>query len=197
MDLAGDVNLDNEKRKRWNDIAYSFLDFTKNDSLIRRNLYVIGINNANLTRFDRLRENARDLSDLSIKSNNEKSTADSYKLRGLYFMYKSENEKAVECFYKAKKIFLKLKAYRRLIAINKDIAQVQNFSNDFLGSNKTLFENLKKIKKELELNGDSSKTLNPDLFRNYTAIASNFASLNDYRSSILFEKRLSNMPITN
>ncbi len=190
LDLAGNIDVDFEKRKVYNDIAYSFLDFNRNDSLTRWNLYTIGINNANLTKLNQLKENSKKLSYLALKSNNLSSTADAYKLQGLYAMYISENEEAVEYFYKAKKILLRLNISKRLITLNKDIAQVQFYSNDFLGSNKTLFENLKYIKEVTKkINGDKYQNLNVELYRNYAAIANNFSSLQDHNSAIRFEKR--------
>lgn len=158
------------------------MDLSKNDSLTRQNLYSIGINNSNLFRVKKTEMNSNTLYNLSLTSKDEMSLAFANKLKGLSYIYKSENEKSVELFYKSKKTFIKFNAIERLIALNKDIAQVQYFSCDFLGSNKTLFENLQLIKK-------SDKNLYADLWRNYKAIANNFFSLKDYNNSILFEKK--------
>ena len=146
LDLAGDLNLNFEKRKKCNDKAYSYLDLSQNDSITRWNLYSLGINNANLLRFNELKKNSDELYYLSSKSNNQSSIADLHRLKGLGYMFESNNVKAIECFYMSKKLLLRQNALKRIIAINKDIAQVQFFSCDFLGSNKTLFENLEFIK---------------------------------------------------
>ncbi|MCF6131300.1 ATP-binding protein [Flavobacterium wongokense] len=189
LDLAKNGNLDFEKRKKYNDIAYSYLDLTKNDSLTRWHLYFVGINNSNLTCFDKLKQNSDELSLLAFESNDQLSIADANKLKGLHFMYTSQNDKAIECFYKAKKILLKLNFPKRIIALNKDIAQVQYYSSDFLGSNKTLFENLHYIEEVRKKLKTSYKNLNQDLYRNYSTIAGNFSALLDYENSILYDKK--------
>ncbi|WP_293891479.1 ATP-binding protein [Flavobacterium sp.] len=180
LELAGNDTIAYNKKVLYNDKALTFVNLNQNDSLTRWNLYFIGVNNYNLLQFKKLDKNSKILSNLSFKSNNQLSIAISYKLTGLNEMCKSKNEQAIESFSKAKKIFLKLNATKRLITLNKDIAQVQFYSSDFLGSNKTLFENLKRIK-------ILDKNLNQDLYRNYATIADNFLHLKDYKNSIKYK----------
>lgn len=180
LDLAENDTIAFDKRALYNDKALTFVNLYQNDSLTRLNLYLIGVNNFNLLQFKQLDKISKILFNLSFKSNDQLSIAEAYKLKGLNEMYKSKNEQAIESFYKSKKIFLKLKATKRLIALNKDIAEVQFYSSDFLGSNKTLFENLKLIK-------IFNKNLNQDLYRNYTTIAINFLYLKDYVNSIKYD----------
>jgi signal transduction histidine kinase len=180
LDLAGNDSITYDKRIKYNDKAYSLIDLNRNDTLTRYNLYYAGINYCNLLQFKKLEESANILFILSFKSKNQLSIANSYKLKGLNYMFKSKNDQAIESFYKSKKIFLKLNSTKQLIALNKDIAQVQLYSSDFLGSNKTLFENFKLIK-------IFNKNINFDLYRNYSTIASNFSYLKDYKNSIKYE----------
>lgn len=181
LELAGNLDLDFVQRKKYNDRAFSFLNLNRNDSLTRNNLYIVGINNYNLMQFEKLEKNSKKLYVLSMKTHDQNKLACSLKLRGLSYMMKSDNEKAIEEFYKAKKIFLKLNKKRSIVALDKDISDAQYYSSDFLGSNETIFKSLETIDK-------LDNKMSPDLFRAYDNIAANFAALKDYNNSIKFEK---------
>jgi signal transduction histidine kinase len=185
LDLAGNYTIAFDKRRQCNDKAYSMIDLKKNDSLTLNNLFIIGVNNYNLKQFKKLQSNSKELLNLSVISKNQFGIGNAYKLIGLDLTTRSLNEEALESFKKSKKIFLKLKATKRIIAINKDIAQVQSYSCDFLGSNKTLFENVKLINR-------FDKNLNSIMYLNYSLIASNFSSLKDFKNSIKYEKKALN-----
>ncbi len=185
LELAGNYTIAFDKRRQCNDKAYSMIDLKKNDSLTLNNLFIIGVNNYNLKQFKKLQSNSKELLNLSVISKNQFGIGNAYKLIGLDLTTRSLNEEALESFKKSKKIFLKLKATKRIIAINKDIAQVQSYSCDFLGSNKTLFENVKLINR-------FDKNLNSIMYLNYSLIASNFSSLKDFKNSIKYEKKALN-----
>jgi signal transduction histidine kinase len=147
LDLAGNDTLDFKRRILFNDKAYSFIDFSKNDTLTRYNLDMIAFKYCILNKIDKLKLTSEKLMLLSIKTRDTLNIGRAHRNLGLYNMLISNNEKAIEHLFKAKKIFNTLQKSDLTLRTMSDISLTQAFACDFLGSNKTAVELLALAKK--------------------------------------------------
>ena len=141
--LAENDSLDFNLRVKNNDKALSFIDLRKNDSLTIKNLYEISFKYHLFRQTKLLKKTAEIILKKSEKTNDSAGLGYANRCLGLYHMAKSDNEKAIEHLFTAKKIFnsLKNKSYTNRVTL--DILLTQSYACDYLGSNKTAFELLK------------------------------------------------------
>ena len=147
LELAGNDTLDVIKRLDYNDKALALVDLSKNDSLMKRSLYMIYYYYYDLHNFNKVYTTTNQLIQHSLKVKDDSSLAFGYRLLGMYYMSKSYNDKALEYLFKAKKIFQLRNDLNSELSILEIIAMVQSYASDFLGSNKTLFDILKRQNK--------------------------------------------------
>ncbi len=147
IDLAGNDTLPYTQRIYYNDKAYSFIDFSKNDTLTRYNLDMIAFKYCILNKIDKLKFTSDKLMLMSVKSRDTLNIGRAHRNLGLYNMSISNNEKAIEHLFKAKKIFITLQKSNLTLKTLSDISLTQAFACDFLGSNKTAVELLAIAKK--------------------------------------------------
>jgi signal transduction histidine kinase len=147
LDLADNDTITYDKRVKYNDKAYSLIDFNRNDTLTRYNLYCVSYKYYSFVKNDMLKSTADKLMTLSLKSKDSINIAKAYRNLGLYYMNVSDNEKAILFLFKAKKIFKFLNRNDYVIKVMHDMAMTQYYASDFFGSNKTLLEMLLLSKK--------------------------------------------------
>ncbi|WP_295333653.1 sensor histidine kinase [Flavobacterium sp.] len=141
--LAENDSLDFKKRVQYNDKALSFIDLRRNDSLTIKNLYNISFKCHLFNQTKLLKKTADLILKKSEKVNDSSGLGYANRCLGLYYMSISENEKAIEHLFTAKKIFNSLKNKNYTNRVTLDILLTQSYACDYLGSNKTAFELLK------------------------------------------------------
>ena len=147
LDLAGNDTIAFDKRIKYNDKAYSLIDFNRNDTLTRYNLYNISFRYWILNKNLKLKLTAEKLMLLSLNDGDSLNLGKAYRNLGLYYMSISNNEKAIAYFFKAKKIFKSIQKKVYILKVMGDISLAQAYASDFLGSNKTVTEMLALSKK--------------------------------------------------
>lgn len=141
--LAENDRLDFKKRVQYNDKALSFIDLRRNDSVTIKNLYEISFKCHLFNQTKLLKKTAELIFKKAEKINDSAGLGYANRCLGLYYMSKSDNEKAIEHFFTAKKIFSSLKNKSYTNRVTLDILLTQSYACDYLGSNKTAFELLK------------------------------------------------------
>ena len=179
LELATNDNLDFQKKIEYNDKAYSHIDLNRNDTLTRYHLYRVSYNYHSFNKNDLLKSTAEKLMKLSLKSKDSLNIGRAYRNFGLYYMLKSDNEKAIEYFFKAKKIFKSIQRINYVLKIMGDISLTQAYACDFLGSNKTVIEMLALAKK--------SNYKNLDFFC-YNKIGNNLSLLKNHVEALKYLK---------
>ena len=147
IDLAGNVNLDFEKRINYNNKAYSMIDFNRNDTISISFLYKTTMNFYRFNKLNELKFNSALMLKKGLLLKDDYLTGLSYKVLGLYYMNISENEKALYYFFKAKKNLFQLGGHKEMMSLLFNISLTQYYAGDLLGSNKTAFEVLKMQKR--------------------------------------------------
>ncbi len=179
--LAGNETLPFDKRIKYNDKALGFIDLERNDSLTRKNLYKMSSINCSLLNFDNVKKISHILIDKSLKTNDSVGLAKGYYSLGFYYMTQSENEKAIENYLIAKKIFALKGLKKEQIKVLINLATTQSYANDFLGSIKTSYKIL----------GFSKKlNLQRDINNSYLNIANNLSYLKNNRKAIDYYKKI-------
>ncbi len=180
VDLALNDTIEFNKRIRYNDKAYSLINLDKNDTAIRSQMNRICYAYCLFNKNEKLKLAAEKLKSSSIKYGDSLSLAYAYRNLGLYYMSVSNNEKAIEYFFKAKKIFLSYDKIDNVLKTMGYISIVQSYACDFLGSNKTIVEILSLAKKT------NNKKHN---FFCFVRIGNNLSLLNDNSESIRYLKK--------
>jgi signal transduction histidine kinase len=140
--LAGNDTLAFDERIKYNDKALGFLDLEKNDSIKRNGLYLISFRQHIFNKKEESRITGEQLMTLSLEAKDTLNIGRAYRNLGLYSLSISENELAIEYFFKAKKLFYSIGNIDYIIKVMMDIAKTQSYACDFLGSNNTAFETL-------------------------------------------------------
>jgi signal transduction histidine kinase len=123
--------------------AILLLNKKQNDSSVRKSISKIGWNFYILNDWENLKMTSEILHVKGNDANDSISIADSFELKGLYFENISSNDSALAYYLKAKNFFLKKSQFKRLCNIYIDIANLQYYSNDYLGSESSLTKGLK------------------------------------------------------
>lgn len=171
LELASNDTLSFPDRNKYNKKAFSFIDLSKNDTLTRYYLSIIGITYNKLNKIKELKVTTDILYKKSIQKKDSNKIAASFRLFDKYYALSSKNDSALYYCFKAKKYYEKTKDYNNLSLIYCDLCSIQTYECDFLGSNKTAFEGLK-----IAQNANRIRFLRE-------LIAVNLAYLNDYDNS--------------
>ncbi|WP_284651133.1 tetratricopeptide repeat-containing sensor histidine kinase [Flavobacterium terrisoli] len=145
--LASNDTLDFDKRIKYNDKILSFIDLRNNDSVKRYALYFVSFRYHLLRKKEESKKTASQLLQLSSAVKDTLSLGFAYRTLGLYHTSVSNNEKAIEYLFKAKKLFNSVNNKGYVLKTMMDIAITQSYACDYLGSNNTAFKTLSLAKK--------------------------------------------------
>jgi len=141
--LGGDKKFCYSKRNFYNKKAFSILIKQKKDSLARERLFEIGWNYFNMNELNNFKKISNIIYKSSASENNIYHLGKSLRFFGLYYERNSINDSAFYYYNKAGKLFGKIKNYPELSNNYLDKALVQQYINDFQGSDKSLVLALK------------------------------------------------------
>lgn len=132
--LAENDSLDFKKRVQYNDKALSFIDFRRNDSVVRRSLDKINYLYLKTETFPKFKRIIKIYQKKVFDKNDSLGIAKFHKYKGLYFHFLKINDSAYFHYSKAEGYFQSLnnKYEEAKILLNK--SYVQNDYNDYLGA---------------------------------------------------------------
>ena len=182
LELADNDKVFYDKRIDYNDKAYAMINLNRNNDTV--SISLLHKTAVNFHKFNEMSK-LKAASGLMLKSafllKDDYWTGLSYKVLGLYYLNKSDNEKALYYFFKARKKLIRLNKHKEIIYLLFNISLTQNYAGDFLGSNKTAFKVLE-MQKRYKSNLDYEVTLNQ--------IANNLSNLNQDDKAIKYYNKI-------
>ncbi|MGV3695901.1 tetratricopeptide repeat-containing sensor histidine kinase [Flavobacterium sp.] len=179
--MSEDNNLTVDKKIDYNSRALALINLSENDTLTRYNLYCVSYKFYSFGKIDYIKSTADKLMYLSLKSKDTLNIGRANRNLGLYHMSISDNEKAIEYFFKAKKIFESLGRNDYVIKTMHNIALTQFYASDFLGSNRTSFDLMSLSKKA------NFVKMNPSAL---SLIGNNLHALKNSNQAIVYYKKV-------
>lgn len=146
MGLGDDFSLSSDERIKHNNKAFYYINLRKNDSFTCKFLYSNAVNDYFYGNQEKLFQKAGLLKDLADSSGDKTFKACSLRLYGLYYLLKSENEIAISFLLKAQKLAKPINQ-NLYFTIRHDVALVQYYANDYLGSIYNSLRTIQEIKK--------------------------------------------------
>lgn len=186
--LGGDRKLSYEKRVYHNQKVLRILLEQENDSLNRERLFEVGWNYFYMHKMSDLLMVSRIIYDKSVEKKDEYHIAKSYRFYALYFEKKSHNDSAFYYYTKAGKIFKKNKFLKDLCKNYQDKAQVQQYINDYLGSDQSL---IRALKYAIALNMKSN------VITIYQSLGFNSNQMGDYEKADQYYRKASALVLLN
>lgn len=148
LSIANDFNLSSEKRKQFNQKAFSIIIDQPNDSLNKVNLFKVANRYYNMDNWvdfkntvDIILEKAKDNKDTISK-------AKAYTYLGDFYVSQGVSDSAFLYYFKAEKIFLQRNEIKNLARTRLNKAILQFNEGDFLGSEIAVFNALRAVKGE-------------------------------------------------
>ncbi|WP_343626264.1 tetratricopeptide repeat-containing sensor histidine kinase [Flavobacterium lindanitolerans] len=132
--LANEDTIPYENRLSYNKKAFAILINQDNDSLNRVNLFKVANRYFNMNNFDEYQKTARIIIEKAKSGKDTLSIAKGYSYLGDYYMNSPRRDSAYSYYSKAEKLYQKLNDKIGLGGIYINIATVQGYENDFLGS---------------------------------------------------------------
>ncbi|MDQ7960233.1 tetratricopeptide repeat-containing sensor histidine kinase [Flavobacterium lindanitolerans] len=134
LTLANEDTIPYEDRLSYNKKAFAILINGENDSLNRVNLFKVANRYYNMNNMEEYRKVSTILLEKSKSQNDTLSIGKAYYYLGDYYTNTSRKDSAYSYLTKAEKIYLKLNDKDNLATVYINIATVQGYENDFLGS---------------------------------------------------------------
>jgi len=178
--LGGDKNYSYSKRDFYNKKALSILLKEEKDSLVREHLFKIGWNYFNMNDLNNFKKISSILYKSSICENNIYHLGKSCRFFGLYYERNSINDSAFYYYNKAGKFFENIKNYTELSNNYFDKALVQQYINDFQGSDTSLV---------LALKYSRLSNLKFQEYKIYLNLGMNSYELGDSKKAIEYSKK--------
>lgn len=132
--LAENDSLDFKKRVQYNDKALSFIDFRRNDSVVRRSLDKINYLYLKTETFPKFKRIIKIYQKKVFDKNDSLGIAKFHKYKGLYFHFLKINDSAYFHYLKAEYLFNHLNDKYEVAKILLNKSYVQNDYNDYLGA---------------------------------------------------------------
>ena len=148
LDLASNDTLTFDQRNQYNKKAFSLIDLTRNDTVIRYYLSENSLNNIKLQNWDELKKISKKYFEKSVEANDTLNLARCYRYKGYYYKNNAELfDSAFYYFNKAEKLYRRTNDLNGLGCVFLYKGQVLNCINDFSGA-ELEYEKAKKIFKK-------------------------------------------------
>ncbi|WP_396194386.1 ATP-binding protein [Flavobacterium sp.] len=132
--LAENDTLDYNKRVLYNDKALSFIDLSKNDSLVRESLNRVNYLYLKTENFTKFKSNIDVYQKKVFEKRDSLGIANFHKHKGLYFHFLKINDSAYYHYLKAEYLFKNLNNEYEAAKIFLNKSYIQNDYNDYLGA---------------------------------------------------------------
>ena len=146
LSIANDFNLSREKRKEFNDKAYSIIIDQSNDSLNAVNLFKVANRYYNMDDWSNFKKTVEIILEKTISTNDTISRLKAYTYLGDFYVALAISDSAFIYYSKAEKMYLKRHDVYNFAKtrLNKSILQFNE--GDFLGSEISVFSALRAVK---------------------------------------------------
>ncbi|MFV7235155.1 tetratricopeptide repeat-containing sensor histidine kinase [Flavobacterium sp. ZB4R12] len=179
--LANDFNLPRQKRQEYNYKAFDIVINQENDSLNRVNLFKVANRYYNINNWKDFNKTVHVVLEKSESAKDTLNITKAYTYLGDYYDSQAVLDSAFLFYYKAEKMYVKLGDNFNLgkILINK--ANLQYKAGDFLGSEKSVFNVLRIIKGE--------KQINNILYDAYNLLGIIYGELGEFENAITYHNK--------
>lgn len=147
FDLANNDTVPYEDRQHYNDTALAIISGQKNDSLNRVYFFKVANRYFNMNDLPSYKKITTDIIERAAQANDSVSLAKAYSYMGDYYNGKFVSDTAYQFYFKAEKIYRKLKDNSKIAKslLNKSVLQFNE--KDFIGSEKSAFDALKFLRR--------------------------------------------------
>lgn len=134
LTLANEETISSEKRLDYTNKAHKILSTQDNDSLNRKNLFKVANRYYNIKNFEKYKSVTAEIIKKSLAKKDTLDIAKAYSYIADYYANSTKKDSAYYYYKKAEKIYLRLNDKAKLGSIYVNIASVQSYESDFLGS---------------------------------------------------------------
>ena len=152
LSLASDINLPFKYKQKYNQKASDIILSQKNDSLNRVNLFKVANRYFNMNDSKSYKKISMLVLERSINSKDSTSIAKAYTYLGDYYRSQMVSDSAFLNYFKAEKIYLRIKDEFNLAKIFLNKADLQFAEADFFESEIAVFKALKILSKQKNVN---------------------------------------------
>jgi signal transduction histidine kinase len=179
--LANDFSLAREKRQEYNQKAFEIVNNQENDSLSRVNLFKVANRYYNINNWKEFNQTVHFVLEKAESAKDTASITKAFTYLGDYYESQAVLDSSFQFYYKAEKMYEKLGDNFNLgkTLINK--ATLQYKAGDFLGSEKSVFNVLRIIKGE--------KQINNVLYDAYNLLGTIYGELGEYENAITYHNK--------
>lgn len=188
LSLANEDSIEYNKKLEYNRKALAILLEQDNDSLNRKNLFKVANRFYNMNNLEEYHNVSKIILQNSIEAQDNSNTASAYSYLGDYYTNTTKKDSAFLFYTKAEKLFIKLKDNVNLGSTYVNISLVQNYENDFLGSEISAIQALNVLRGTTE----KAKT-----YEAYNILGAVSYSLKDYEKAIEYHNKALNFATEN
>jgi signal transduction histidine kinase len=179
--LANDFSLPRQKRQEYNDKAFDIINVQENDSLNRVNLFRVANRYYNINNWKDFNKTVHLVLNKSESAKDTLNIIKAYTYLGDYYDSQVVLDSAFLFYYKAEKMYNKLSDNINLSKALINKATLQFKSGDFLGSEKAVFNVLRIIKGE--------KQVNSILYDAYNLLGITYSELGEFDKAIEYNNK--------
>ncbi|MDR7372617.1 ATP-binding protein [Flavobacterium aquidurense] len=152
LSLANENNLPLNFKQNYNQKALEIILNQKDDSISRVNLFKIANRYYNMSDWKAFNETTKLILERSKKSNDSANMAKAYSYLGDYYIAQSISDSAFMSYFKAEKLYLRLKDEYNIAKTFLNKASLQYNEGDFFESEINVFKALSSLKKQKNVN---------------------------------------------
>lgn len=160
LSLANDINLPFEKKKEYNEKAFSIILDQKDDSLNKVNLFKVANRYYNMSDWNAYKETSKLILARSQESRDSVNMAKAHIYLGDYYSSEEIADSAYMNFYRAEKIYTRIGDEYNLAQTYLSKATLQYNQGDLFESEITVFKALKSLKKQKKVDDQIYKCYN-------------------------------------
>lgn len=183
FEIANNDSVAYAERQLYTKKAIAIISKDKNDSMNRVNYFKVANRYYNMNAMEDYKKINLSIVENSTKAGDTMSIAKAYSYLGDYYGTKFMSDSAYLFYYKAEKLYLKLKDNSKVAStlIKKGVLQFNE--RDYIGCEKSVFEGLKFLRETREANDAKLR------YEFYNILGVIYSELNEYDKSIEFHKK--------
>lgn len=152
LSLANEINLPFKYRQQYNRKAFAIIIDQKDDSINKVNLFKVANRYYNMNDWKSYIETTKLILEKSQNSSDSVHMAKAYSYLGDYYRSQSKSDSAFMNYFKAEKVYLKIKDRYNLAKTFLDKANLQYNEGDYFESEINVFKALRILKQEKNVN---------------------------------------------
>lgn len=181
LSLANEEKLPLNFKQDYNRKALSIILNQKDDSINKVNLFKVANRYYNMSDWKGYTETTRLILERSKKSNDSANIAKAYSYLGDYYVVKSIADSAFMNYYKAEKLYLRLKDEYHIAKTFLNKASLQYNEGDFFESEINVFKALSSLKKQ--------KNVNDLFYESYNILGILYNEREEYDKALEFQNK--------